>query len=91
MVPDHNITAMFISTMLSDVTASAPPSTNVVVDNSHTEGAPVVFESNPTFTNLVGRIERRAQFGAKQQFHLQDRQWLGLPGEQEHQRADLAD
>ena len=37
---------------------------NVVVDNSHTEGAPVVFESNPTFTNLVGRIERRAQFGA---------------------------
>jgi lon-related putative ATP-dependent protease len=39
-------------------------SVNVVVDNSHTEGAPVVFESNPTFTNLVGRIERRAQFGA---------------------------
>ncbi|MFQ5745113.1 MAG: Lon protease family protein, partial [Acidobacteriota bacterium] len=37
---------------------------NVVVDNSHAEGAPVVFESNPTFTNLVGRIERRAQFGA---------------------------
>ncbi len=37
---------------------------NVVVDNSHTEGAPVVFESNPTFTNLIGRIERRAQFGA---------------------------
>jgi lon-related putative ATP-dependent protease len=37
---------------------------NVVVDNSNTEGAPVVFESNPTFTNLVGRIERRAQFGA---------------------------
>jgi lon-related putative ATP-dependent protease len=37
---------------------------NVVVDNSSTEGAPVVFESNPTFTNLVGRIERRAQFGA---------------------------
>ncbi len=37
---------------------------NVVVDNSHTEGSPVVFETNPTFTNLVGRIERRAQFGA---------------------------
>ena len=37
---------------------------NMVVDNSQTQGAPVVFESNPTFTNLVGRIERRAQFGA---------------------------
>ncbi len=37
---------------------------NVVVDNTHTKGAPVVFETNPTFANLVGRIERRAQFGA---------------------------
>ena len=37
---------------------------NVVVDNSHTKGAPVVFETNPTFANLIGRIERRAQFGA---------------------------
>lgn len=37
---------------------------NVVVDNSGTEGAPVVVETNPTFNNLIGRIERRAQFGA---------------------------
>ncbi len=37
---------------------------NVFVDNSATEGAPVVVESNPTFPNLFGRIERQAQFGA---------------------------
>ncbi len=37
---------------------------NLFVDNSETTGAPVVVESNPTFPNLFGRIERQAQFGA---------------------------
>ena len=37
---------------------------NVFVDNSELEGAPVIFESNPTFPNLFGAIERKAQFGA---------------------------
>lgn len=37
---------------------------NVVVDNGSREGAPVVIEKNPTYGNLVGVIERRAQFGA---------------------------
>jgi len=37
---------------------------NVVVDNSQTTGAPVVFEDNPTYQNLVGRVEHLAQMGA---------------------------
>jgi predicted ATP-dependent protease len=37
---------------------------NVLVDNRYTKGAPVVFETNPTYVNLVGQIERKAQFGA---------------------------
>jgi len=37
---------------------------NVLVDNSQTRGAPLIHETNPTFTNLVGRIEYQAQFGA---------------------------
>jgi lon-related putative ATP-dependent protease len=37
---------------------------NVVVDNSDTEGAPVVIESNPIYPNLFGTIERQALFGA---------------------------
>jgi lon-related putative ATP-dependent protease len=37
---------------------------NVLVDNSDLKGAPVVVEFNPTFQNLVGRIEKEAQFGA---------------------------
>ncbi|MGE3271692.1 MAG: Lon protease family protein [Chloroflexota bacterium] len=37
---------------------------NVVVDNGDTVGAPVVVESNPTYPNLIGRIEREAVLGA---------------------------
>lgn len=31
---------------------------NVVVDNAHTQGAPVLIESSPTYLNLFGTIER---------------------------------
>jgi lon-related putative ATP-dependent protease len=37
---------------------------NVLVDNSHDGGAPVVVEQNPTYYNLLGRVEYRATFGA---------------------------
>ncbi|MBM3155929.1 MAG: ATP-dependent protease [Chloroflexi bacterium] len=37
---------------------------NVLVDNSHLKGAPVIIETNPTFNNLVGRLEKEAYFGA---------------------------
>jgi predicted ATP-dependent protease len=37
---------------------------NLVVDNSHTTGAPVVLETNPSYYNLIGRVEQQAQFGA---------------------------
>jgi len=37
---------------------------NVLVDNSGRRGAPVVMEVNPSVPNLVGRIDREAQFGA---------------------------
>ncbi len=37
---------------------------NVIVDNSGLKGAPVIIEDNPTVTNLLGRIENEARFGA---------------------------
>ncbi len=37
---------------------------NVIVDNSGLKGAPVAIEDNPTVTNLLGRIENEARFGA---------------------------
>ncbi|HZD42962.1 MAG TPA: ATP-binding protein, partial [Methanomicrobiales archaeon] len=37
---------------------------NVLVDNSEDDGAPVVIEQNPTYQNLLGKVEREVQFGA---------------------------
>lgn len=36
---------------------------NVLVDNSDTEGAPIIFEDNPTYQNLIGRVEHLARMG----------------------------
>lgn len=36
---------------------------NVLVDNSETRTVPVIYEDNPTYNNLIGRIEHMAQFG----------------------------
>ncbi|HSB51632.1 MAG TPA: ATP-binding protein, partial [Dissulfurispiraceae bacterium] len=36
---------------------------NVIVNNDAQKGAPVVFESNPTYLNLFGRLEYRVQYG----------------------------
>lgn len=41
-----------------------PFKVNVFVDNSATEMPPVILETHPTWTNLFGRIERRAFMGA---------------------------
>jgi lon-related putative ATP-dependent protease len=37
---------------------------NVVVDHSESKGAPVVYEDNPTYQNLIGQAEYMAQLGA---------------------------
>ena len=37
---------------------------NLVVDNSETTGAPVIYEDHPTHQNLMGRIEHISQMGA---------------------------
>lgn len=36
---------------------------NIVVDNTDVHGAPVVIETNPTYYNMFGRVERRAHLG----------------------------
>jgi lon-related putative ATP-dependent protease len=37
---------------------------NLLVDHAETRGAPVVFETNPTYYNLIGKVEYRVEFGA---------------------------
>ncbi|MFK5892349.1 MAG: ATP-binding protein [Pseudomonadota bacterium] len=39
---------------------------NVLVDNSETEGVPIIFEDNPTYSNLLGRIEYLATYNPKE-------------------------
>jgi len=38
-------------------------SVNVLVNNGEAKGAPCVFESNPAYYNLFGRIEHKFQYG----------------------------
>ena len=37
---------------------------NVLIDNSKTQGAPVVVAPNPSYANLFGRVEKETQYGA---------------------------
>jgi lon-related putative ATP-dependent protease len=37
---------------------------NLIVDHSDSDEAPVIYEDNPTYQNLIGRIEHIAQMGA---------------------------
>jgi len=37
---------------------------NLLVDHSATQGAPVIYEDNPTYQNLIGHVEYVAQMGA---------------------------
>ena len=37
---------------------------NLVVDNRESDKAPVVYEPNPSYPNLIGRVEHRAEMGA---------------------------
>jgi lon-related putative ATP-dependent protease len=38
-------------------------SVNVIVNNGDRKGAPVIYESNPTYLNLFGRMEYKVQYG----------------------------
>jgi len=57
-----------VMAMLQQQQANEPDFTkykvNVLVDNTNTEGGPVIEESNPTYNNVFGRMEKRARFGA---------------------------
>lgn len=37
---------------------------NLLIDNSGTQGAPIVYEDHPSYHNLIGRVEHETQMGA---------------------------
>ncbi len=44
-------------------TSFARYAVNVIVNNGDKKGAPVIFESNPTYLNLFGKLEYKVQYG----------------------------
>lgn len=36
---------------------------NIIVDNSKTAASPIIYEDNPTYANLIGRIEHKGELG----------------------------
>ncbi len=44
-------------------TAATKYNVNLIIDNSETKGAPVVVESNPTYYNLIGKVEHENRLG----------------------------
>lgn len=48
---------------LPDESAFRVYEVNVISDNSELKGAPVVFEQNPTYDNLLGRTEKESEQG----------------------------
>jgi predicted ATP-dependent protease len=65
-LPDRgsNVPAGFPAAMPKAEPTFTEYKVNVFIDNSASEGAPVIFETHPTYTNLFGSIEREARFGA---------------------------
>jgi lon-related putative ATP-dependent protease len=49
---------------LADELAFRVYDVNVIADNSGVQGAPMILEQNPTYDNLLGRIEKESLFGA---------------------------
>ena len=37
---------------------------NLIVDRRGSDHAPVVYEDEPTYSNLIGRVEHRSELGA---------------------------
>ena len=55
--------------LLEGQSAAPPPElrgyeVNVLVNNGALEGSPIIYENNPTYNNLIGRIEHVTQDGA---------------------------
>lgn len=51
---------------------------NVLVDNSESDDMPIVFEDNPTYSNLIGRIEHLAYYNPKETEQQKSENAFGL-------------
>lgn len=59
----ENIDQLNIIDKIRDKDLTKKYEVNLIVDNKDTKGAPVVFDSNPKYYNLLGRIEYESNMG----------------------------
>jgi len=62
--PENNQAALFGFKGAPQKDALKKYQVNLLVDHRHTKGATVIREQNPTYYNLLGRIEYVSQFGS---------------------------
>jgi lon-related putative ATP-dependent protease len=62
--PEGPLAEMAAMAESADGSALRKYDVNVMVDRTDADGAPVVIEPNPTYSNLFGTIEKEARFGA---------------------------
>ncbi|MCW8929561.1 MAG: AAA family ATPase [Gammaproteobacteria bacterium] len=51
---------------------------NVLVDNSESDDMPIIFEDNPTYSNLIGRIEHLAYYNTREEDQNKTDNAIGL-------------
>jgi len=61
--PEAQLPAVLLRQMRGRRDAFVRYRVNLLVDHSDTRGAPVVVEPNPTYYNLVGKVEYRGELG----------------------------
>lgn len=61
--PSGTVPGMSLSPQMLAGDPFLPYMVNVFVDNSQTEGPPIIIENNPIYGNLFGKIERRFLLG----------------------------
>ncbi len=66
---DHFLPNSEAETPLGDRGVNRPPTMqkyriNILVDQSDAKGAPIIYEDNPSYNNLVGRVEHLSEYGS---------------------------
>ena len=62
---DHNREAVdFLGMMSGEAVSFKRYEVNLLIDNKKTKGAPVIYEDNPVYQKLIGRVEHESRMGA---------------------------
>lgn len=61
---DHGEEQIFLGLVKEEGISFRRYEVNLLIDNAETKGAPIIYEDNPVYQNVVGRIEHESKLGA---------------------------